>query len=121
MLLACVWSTFSTLIHSALHSSNVLLDGALTPKLAHPASQLCPVHKKSSYTLVKTRLFQASAAYLPEDSIRVGLPTKRVDIFSCGIVSMFCLAFEHVSKLGLEHASVSLWATVFCLSSGTSF
>lgn len=35
---------------------------------------------------MKTHLFQASAAYLPEDFIRVGQLTKRVDIFSCGIV-----------------------------------
>ena len=36
--------------------------------------------------MMKTHLFQASAAYLPEDFIRVGQLTKRVDIFSCGIV-----------------------------------
>ena len=35
---------------------------------------------------MKTCLFQASAAYLPEDFIRVGQLTKRVDIFGCGIV-----------------------------------
>ncbi|KAF3828922.1 hypothetical protein GH733_003186 [Mirounga leonina] len=42
--------------------------------------------KRSKYTMMKTHLFQASAAYLPEDFIRVGQLTKRVDIFSCGIV-----------------------------------
>ncbi|KAM9681597.1 interleukin-1 receptor-associated kinase-like 2 isoform 2-T2 [Dama dama] len=44
------------------------------------------VKRTSKYTMMKTHLFQASAAYLPEDFIRVGLLTKRVDIFSCGIV-----------------------------------
>lgn len=35
---------------------------------------------------MKTHLFQASAAYLPETFIRVGQLTKQVDVFSCGIV-----------------------------------
>lgn len=72
--------------HGNVRSSNVLLDGALTPKLAHPAKELCPVHERSGYTLMKTRLFQASAAYLPASALRVGRPTERADIFSCGIV-----------------------------------
>nr|XP_010951339.1 interleukin-1 receptor-associated kinase-like 2 isoform X1 [Camelus bactrianus] len=74
------------IIHSNIKSSNVLLDQNFTPKLAHPMAHLCPVSKKSKYTMMKTHLFQASAAYLPEDFIRVGQLTKRVDIFSCGIV-----------------------------------
>lgn len=63
-----------------------MLDQNLTPKLAHPMAHLCPVNKRSKYTVMKTHLFQASVAYLPEDFIRVGQLTKRVDIFSCGIV-----------------------------------
>ncbi|XP_057362771.1 von Hippel-Lindau disease tumor suppressor isoform X1 [Manis pentadactyla] len=74
------------MIHSNIKSSNVLLDQDFTPKLAHPMAHQCPVNKKSKYTMMKTHLFQASAAYLPEDFIRVGQLTKRVDIFSCGIV-----------------------------------
>ncbi|XP_069332234.1 interleukin-1 receptor-associated kinase-like 2 [Eulemur rufifrons] len=74
------------IIHSNVKSSNVLLDQNLIPKLAHPLAHLCPVNKKSKYTMMKTHVFQASAAYLPEDFIRVGQLTKRVDIFSYGIV-----------------------------------
>ncbi|KAF6313063.1 hypothetical protein mRhiFer1_008587 [Rhinolophus ferrumequinum] len=74
------------IIHSNIKSSNVLLDQNLTPMLAHPMAHMCPVNKKSKYTVMRTHLFQASAAYLPEDFIRVGQLTKRVDIFSCGIV-----------------------------------
>ncbi|XP_045146094.1 interleukin-1 receptor-associated kinase-like 2 isoform X2 [Echinops telfairi] len=74
------------IIHSNVKSSNVLLDHNCTPKLAHPRAPPGPVSRKSKYTLMKTHLFQASAAYLPEDFIRVGQLTKRVDIFSCGIV-----------------------------------
>ncbi|XP_019506658.1 PREDICTED: von Hippel-Lindau disease tumor suppressor isoform X5 [Hipposideros armiger] len=73
------------IIHSNIKSSNVLLDQNFTPMLAHPVAHLCPVNKRSKYTMMKTHLFQASAAYLPEDFIRVGQLTKRVDIFSCGI------------------------------------
>ncbi|XP_032697585.1 interleukin-1 receptor-associated kinase-like 2 isoform X3 [Lontra canadensis] len=74
------------IIHGNVKSSNVLLDQTFTPKLAHPMAHLCPDNKRSRYTMMKTHLFQASAAYLPEDFIRVGQLTKRVDIFSCGIV-----------------------------------
>ncbi|XP_070289753.1 interleukin-1 receptor-associated kinase-like 2 [Myotis yumanensis] len=74
------------IIHSNIKSSNVLLDQNFTPMLAHPKSHLCPDNKRSKYTRMKTHLFQASAAYLPEDFIKVGQLTKRVDIFSCGIV-----------------------------------
>ncbi|XP_047600896.1 interleukin-1 receptor-associated kinase-like 2 isoform X2 [Lutra lutra] len=74
------------IIHGNVKSSNVLLDQTFTPKLAHPMAHLCPDNKRSRYTMMKTHLFQTSAAYLPEDFIRVGQLTKRVDIFSCGIV-----------------------------------
>ncbi|OWK02854.1 IRAK2, partial [Cervus elaphus hippelaphus] len=74
------------IIHGNVKSSNVLLDQNFTPKLAHSMAHPCPVNRTSKYTMMKTHLFQASAAYLPEDFIRVGQLTKRVDIFSCGIV-----------------------------------
>ncbi|XP_039087354.1 interleukin-1 receptor-associated kinase-like 2 [Hyaena hyaena] len=74
------------ILHGNVKSSNVLLDQRLSPKLAHPVAHLCPDNKRSKYTVMKTHLFQASAAYLPEEFIRVGQLTKRVDIFSCGVV-----------------------------------
>ncbi|XP_066102148.1 interleukin-1 receptor-associated kinase-like 2 isoform X1 [Saccopteryx bilineata] len=74
------------IIHGNIKSSNVLLDQNFTPMLAHPVAHLCPLNKRSNYTMMKTHLFQASTAYLPEDFIKVGQLTKRVDIFSCGIV-----------------------------------
>ncbi|XP_004625283.1 interleukin-1 receptor-associated kinase-like 2 isoform X2 [Octodon degus] len=74
------------IIHGNIKSSNILLDEEFTPKLAHPVAQLNPDYKRSEYTVMKTHLFQASAAYVPEDFIRVGQLTKRVDVFSCGIV-----------------------------------
>ncbi|XP_058144543.1 interleukin-1 receptor-associated kinase-like 2 isoform X2 [Dasypus novemcinctus] len=74
------------IIHSNVKSSNILLDQNFIPKLAHPMAHLSPVNKRSKYTMMKTNLFQVSAAYLPEDFIRVGQLTKRVDVFSCGIV-----------------------------------
>lgn len=82
------------------HSSNVLLDQNFTPKLAHSMAHPCPVNRTSKYTMMKTHLFQASTAYLPEDFIRVGQLTKRVDIFSCGIVrASFCAQIKACTHL----------------------
>ncbi|XP_072454612.1 interleukin-1 receptor-associated kinase-like 2 isoform X4 [Notamacropus eugenii] len=74
------------IIHGNIKSSNVLLERNFTPKLGHPRVRLSSDDKKSSYTMMNTQLFQALAAYVPEDFIRVGQLTERVDIFSCGIV-----------------------------------
>ncbi|XP_036594630.1 interleukin-1 receptor-associated kinase-like 2 [Trichosurus vulpecula] len=74
------------IIHGNIKSSNVLLERNFTPKLGHPRVRLSSDDKKSSYTMMNTQLFQAMAAYVPEDFIRVGQLTERVDIFSCGIV-----------------------------------
>ncbi|OBS79389.1 hypothetical protein A6R68_18249 [Neotoma lepida] len=86
LLLAVEYLHSLDIIHSNVKSANVLLDQHLNPKLAHPVAYPCPADKKTKYTLMKTHLFQASAAYLPENFIRVGQLTKQVDIFSCGIV-----------------------------------
>ncbi|XP_043832360.1 interleukin-1 receptor-associated kinase-like 2 [Dromiciops gliroides] len=74
------------IIHGNIKSSNVLLERNFTPKLGHPRVRLSSEEKKSSYTMMNTQLFQALAAYVPEDFLRVGQLTERVDIFSCGIV-----------------------------------
>lgn len=74
--------------------------------LAHPVAHPCPVNKRSKYTVMKTHLFQASAAYLPDDFIKVGQLTKRVDIFSCGIVS-----FILCGDLGLNSSVLSFAST----------
>ena len=65
------------IIHSNVKSANVLLDKHLNPKLAHPVPHPRPDNKKTKYTVMKTHLFQASAAYLPENFVRVGQLTKR--------------------------------------------
>uniref|UniRef100_A0A4X2KS56 Interleukin 1 receptor associated kinase 2 n=1 Tax=Vombatus ursinus TaxID=29139 RepID=A0A4X2KS56_VOMUR len=73
------------IIHGNIKSSNILLERNFTPKVGHPRVRLSSDDKKSSYTMMNTQLFQALAAYVPEDFIRVGQLTERVDIFSCGI------------------------------------
>lgn len=35
---------------------------------------------------MKTKVLQASLAYLPEDFVRHGRLTEKIDIFGCGIV-----------------------------------
>lgn len=68
------------------HSSNVLLDENYTPKLGHSGLRLYSADKKSECTMMKTKVLQASLTYLPEDFIRHGQLTEKVDIFACGVV-----------------------------------
>ncbi|NXV34905.1 IRAK2 protein, partial [Rissa tridactyla] len=74
------------ILHGNIKSSNVLLDENFTPKLGHSGLRLYSVDKKSEYAVMKTKVLQASLTYLPEDFIRHGQLTEKVDIFSCGVV-----------------------------------
>ncbi|NXL85294.1 IRAK2 protein, partial [Alectura lathami] len=74
------------ILHGNIKSSNVLLDENLTAKLGHSGLRLCSADKKSECTLMKTKVLQASLTYLPEDFIRHGQLTEKVDIFGCGVV-----------------------------------
>ncbi|KAL7986162.1 hypothetical protein Chor_011328 [Crotalus horridus] len=74
------------IIHGNIKSSNVLLDANFVPQLGHSGLRLHPVEKKSEYTVIKTKVLQASLAYFPEDFVRHGQLTEKVDIFACGII-----------------------------------
>ncbi|NWV17885.1 IRAK2 protein, partial [Origma solitaria] len=74
------------ILHGNIKSSNVLLDENFTPKLGHSGLRLHSSDKKSEYATMKTKVLQASLTYLPEDFIRHGQLTEKVDIFSCGVV-----------------------------------
>ncbi|XP_038266907.1 interleukin-1 receptor-associated kinase-like 2 isoform X1 [Dermochelys coriacea] len=74
------------ILHGNVKSSNVLLDENLTPKLGHSGLRLHSVEKKSDYAVMKTKVLQASLTYLPEDFVRHGQLTQKIDIFGCGIV-----------------------------------
>ncbi|NXP10342.1 IRAK2 protein, partial [Thinocorus orbignyianus] len=74
------------ILHGNIKSSNVLLDENFTPKLGHSGLRLYSADKKSAYAVMKTKVLQASLSYLPEDFIRHGQLTERVDVFSCGVV-----------------------------------
>ncbi|NWW94670.1 IRAK2 protein, partial [Rhynochetos jubatus] len=74
------------IIHGNIKSSNVLLDENFTPKLGHSGLRLYSTDKKSEYAVMKTKVLQASLTYLPEDFIRHGQLTEKVDVFACGVV-----------------------------------
>ncbi|XP_025955447.2 interleukin-1 receptor-associated kinase-like 2 isoform X2 [Dromaius novaehollandiae] len=74
------------ILHGNIKSSNVLLDENFTPKLGHSGLRLYSVDKKSEYAMMKTKVLQTSLTYLPEDFIRHGQLTEKVDIFGCGVV-----------------------------------
>ncbi|NXY71922.1 IRAK2 protein, partial [Glareola pratincola] len=74
------------ILHGNIKSSNVLLDENFTPKLGHSGLRLYSVDKKSEYAVMKTKVLQASLTYLPEDFIRHGQLTEKVDVFGCGVV-----------------------------------
>ncbi|NXC16308.1 IRAK2 protein, partial [Corythaeola cristata] len=74
------------ILHGNIKSSNVLLDENFTPKLGHSGLRLYSVDKKSEYAVMKTKVLQASLTYLPEDFVRHGQLTEKVDVFGCGVV-----------------------------------
>ncbi|NXE20440.1 IRAK2 protein, partial [Ardeotis kori] len=74
------------ILHGNIKSSNVLLNENFTPKLGHSGLRLYSVGKKSEYAMMKTKVLQASLTYLPEDFIRHGQLTEKVDVFGCGVV-----------------------------------
>ncbi|KFO89939.1 Interleukin-1 receptor-associated kinase-like 2, partial [Buceros rhinoceros silvestris] len=74
------------ILHGNIKSSNVLLDENFTAKLGHSGLRLHSANKKSGYAAMKTRVLQASLTYLPEDFIRHGQLTEKVDLFGCGVV-----------------------------------
>ncbi|XP_066474238.1 interleukin-1 receptor-associated kinase-like 2 isoform X2 [Tiliqua scincoides] len=74
------------IIHGNVKSSNVLLDANFAPQLGHSGLRLRPAEKKSEYAVMKTKVLQGFLAYLPEDFVRHGQLTEKVDIFGCGIV-----------------------------------
>ncbi|NWT88507.1 IRAK2 protein, partial [Lanius ludovicianus] len=76
----------SGILHGNIKSSNVLLDENFTPKIGHSGLRLHSPDKKSEYAMMKTKVLQASLTYLPEDFVRHGQLTEKVDIFSSGVV-----------------------------------
>ncbi|NXU57411.1 IRAK2 protein, partial [Turnix velox] len=74
------------ILHGNIRSSNVLLDENFTPKLGHSGLRLYSGDKKSEYAVMKTKALQASLTYLPEDFVRHGQLTEKVDVFGCGVV-----------------------------------
>ncbi|POI33758.1 hypothetical protein CIB84_002491 [Bambusicola thoracicus] len=74
------------ILHGNIKSSNVLLDENFTPKLGHSGLRLYSADKKSECTMMKTKVLQASLTYLPEDFVRHGQLTEKVDVFGCGVV-----------------------------------
>ncbi|NWQ82486.1 IRAK2 protein, partial [Columbina picui] len=76
----------SGILHGNIKSSNVLLDENFTPKLGHSGLRLYSADKKSECAVMKTKVLQASLTYLPEDFVRHGQLTAKVDVFSCGVV-----------------------------------
>ncbi|XP_043934571.1 interleukin-1 receptor-associated kinase-like 2 [Protopterus annectens] len=71
------------IIHGNVKSSNVLLDKNCVAKLAHARVQF---ESKTEFTHMKTITLQGYLTYLPEDILRHGQITEKVDIFACGIV-----------------------------------
>ncbi|XP_042679613.1 interleukin-1 receptor-associated kinase-like 2 [Centrocercus urophasianus] len=74
------------ILHGNIRSSNVLLDENFTPKLGHSGLRLYSADKKSECTVMKTKVLQASLTYLPEDFVRHGQLSEKVDVFGCGVV-----------------------------------
>ncbi|XP_029465720.1 interleukin-1 receptor-associated kinase 1 [Rhinatrema bivittatum] len=83
-----------SLIHGDVKSSNILLDGALTPKLGDFGlarfSRYSSRSGKSS-TVGQTRTVRGTLAYLPEEYVKLGTLTVELDTYSFGVVMLEAL------------------------------
>ncbi|XP_061469931.1 interleukin-1 receptor-associated kinase 1 isoform X2 [Rhineura floridana] len=78
-----------SLIHGDVKSSNILLDAALTPRLADfglARFSRRPKQGGLSSSLGRTQTVRGTLAYLPPEYVRTGTLSTAIDVFSFGVV-----------------------------------
>lgn len=80
-------------------SSNILLDECLQPKLSDfGMARLRPHTVNQSWTITMVTGPRSNLAYLPEEYIRDGKLSVKLDIYSLGMVS-FCFVLKNLRQL----------------------
>ncbi|XP_034996602.1 interleukin-1 receptor-associated kinase 1 isoform X2 [Zootoca vivipara] len=91
-----------SLIHGDVKSSNILLDAALTPRLADfglARFSRRPKQGGLSSSLGRTQTVRGTLAYLPPEYIRTGMLSTAIDVFSFGVVLLEILTGRRSMEL----------------------
>ncbi|CAI5795964.1 interleukin-1 receptor-associated kinase 1 isoform X1 [Podarcis lilfordi] len=91
-----------SLIHGDVKSSNILLDAALTPRLADfglARFSRRPKQGGLSSSLGRTQTVRGTLAYLPPEYVRTGMLSTAIDVFSFGVVLLEILTGRRSMEL----------------------
>uniref|UniRef100_A0A8C4QE86 non-specific serine/threonine protein kinase n=1 Tax=Eptatretus burgeri TaxID=7764 RepID=A0A8C4QE86_EPTBU len=79
------------IIHGDVKSANVLIDKFMSPRLGDfGLAKMWPFKSGKSYTKLSSKALRGTLAYLPQEYVRSGRLSVKVDTYSFGVVSQDC-------------------------------
>ncbi len=93
---------WNKLVLCCVHSSNILLDEHLQPKLSDfGLARLRPHSVDQSCTIVMDTASHSNLGYLPEEYIRDGKLSVKLDVYSLGMVSAASCLTYYIPETGI--------------------